>query len=717
MSLLKMQTFLNTSKRISSEILIEISASKRMDSEIFREINDPINSIWLMNSQRRRGLNAAHKSHIARLLRNTTRIQKSLQYFRRRCTILETILADIDRTALPPKSASQQENFFSECKKSREEKTKIVLELPTAEPFYRLLAAEMLENSGRHPNGRRWSFPFLMLSFVARSLGSKGYDYFRQFIAMPTKQTLLNHFGAATQTWAECLVDVAKMSSICDLFRRRYRLDDLCKPEVVIGVDAMTIEPVAFPEASAHVGDNHVFLFELLPLSCEFKPFSLHVMTQRGGNAGQAVLNRLDEIRSELTKYGFCVRCLASDGDRGYDALHREMQSRWFSKFTSKGVEKALKSIKKCENRVVSDFLHLLKNARSRMINGRVSLFGTGICPFKAADMNEKLALGAALTDNTSKGRMRDSYALQIFTLENFLRLVNSQAIHMAFYILPYALWNSVVNNAEMSCQMRREFLVTCLEIFTMYMTRMRDVDSSVVSINKNNGELIQFACSENHARRALNTLIVLLMEIERHPDDLALDRLGTHPLECRFGSIRMLCRSKHCWKRVHRAFSTVVTVNDMTTVLGRPIVVRERVNLGGVKINGETGGIYVEAHHKPIEQVYEDVAAVLSNRKEGILDTGTTVDVTSEIADFVNYIGSFVECCRQCGARDPKLYHGTQVSNTTIMARLIAFCRNSGGLDCDDMPVETDDVDYSKCILYDWQPSEIDEDDNVDEI
>ena len=185
------------------------------------------------------------------------------------------------------------------------------------------------------------------------------------------------------------------------------------------------------------------------------------------------------------------------------------------------------------------------------MLNGRVSICCTGTCPFTAACMNERLHLGLALTDHTSKGRMRDSYALQIFTLENFLNLVHSDALNMAFFILPYALWNNVINNPGMSCQMRREFLAVCLDIFAMFSSMMKDVNTSVVSINKTKNELVQFACSDNHCRRALNTLIVQLVEIGRHPDDLAMDRLGTHPLECCFGMIRLLCSNKHNWKHV----------------------------------------------------------------------------------------------------------------------------------------------------------------------
>ena len=638
-----------------------------------------------MDVPRRSVYEAALFSRISRQKRKISKLEKSVQYFRRRCAILETILGDIESSLLPPKSASQQETFFREYKQSaniEEARGK----LQSAEPFYRLIVDNMMRNSERHPNGRRWSFAFLMLSFIVRSLGNKGYEYLRSFIALPTRQTLTNTFGLMTNNWCWCLLDVRQVRTVCHLFRRRHKLVDDADVEVVIGIDAITIEPVVCEENTARVGDNHVFMFELLPLSCAFKPLCIHLMTQNNGNAGETVLARIKQLRAELERSHFRVRCVASDGDRGYDAMHRAMLKEWFSKFKNNGIEAALETVQGYGESIVSDFLHLLKTARSRMLNGRVSICCTGTCPFTAACMNERLHLGLALTDHTSKGRMRDSYALQIFTLENFLNLVHSDALNMAFFILPYALWNNVINNPGMSCQMRREFLAVCLDIFAMFSSMMKDVNTSVVSINKTKNELVQFACSDNHCRRALNTLIVQLVEIGRHPDDLAMDRLGTHPLECCFGMIRLLCSNKHNWKHVLREFSKITVLTDLAVILVKPIVIRERVNSGGIKITSQTGGIYIESCHQPIRQVYEYVTALLSNREERILDEAMMKEAQSGIAEFVHYIELFVEQCNQVDIKKPQLSHGSGVSNAMIMARIIAFCQNPEGMECEEL-------------------------------
>ena len=600
--------------------------------------------------------------------------QRSKAYYQRRCQILETIVCDLDRDLLPPRSASAQETFFQQYKQGIMDGDKMAA-VQSVEPFYESFVHEVLKNGQREPTGRRWSLPMLMLAFVLHSLGSKCYQYLRSLVVLPAKQTLYNHFGEAVDGWMESMLEISGVRNICLLFRRRHGLALTQEIEVILAVDAMAIEPVAIDDHKATVGDSSVFLFELLPLSCALKPVSIHIMPQQNGNAGAAVRERLEELQGILKGLHFVVRCIASDGDRGYEAMHRDMASQWVPQLLSTGLEEALECVRRYSMCIIGDFLHILKNARARVFNGKVSIFTTGNCAFDATDMNKILKLGNPLTDNTSKGRMRDSYALEIFTLDSFRRLVDQECEHIAFYILPYALWNDVVNNPCLSCQMRREMLAIALDIFSMWMVNMQDVDKTAVSINKNKDGLIQFACSESHVRRAMNTLVFLLLELERHPENLALDRIGTHPVECRFGTVRLLCRNKHSWGRVVNSFSKLTLVNDLACILGHPLVIRERVNSGGVKVTSSTG-IHIPRPAESIVQVYESVKVLLFSRS-GMLFESLKDEARSVVDSFVQYIVSLIEESHVSDAKPLKLYHGSSVSNVSIMARLISFCQN----------------------------------------
>ena len=503
----------------------------------------------------RKALQGRHLLDLERQLRQVT---MSRDYFQRRCEILESIINEYDPSLLPPKGPPHQERFFREYMNRT---TAGSVQITGPETFCASFIKELTENSTRHPQGRRWSLPTLLLAFVLRSLGSKAYDYLRWFVPLPCKQTLLSHFRNSMSTWSgsRCLLDTKDLPSVCRLFRKRHSLAEDEPVEVCLGIDAMSMEPVT-------VGDlvcNHVFLFELLPLSGQMKPMSIHLMPWSSGNANSDVLKRIEELVAALGVLKFPVRFIATDGDRGYDSRHNQMHLKWQNVYYKHGLEKVIEQLDQTEKLIVGDLLHLLKNARSKLLKGKVSVFGDGSFAFDASDLEQELNLGMALTDCSSKGKRRDIYVLEIFTLKNVVTLIQRRQLVMSLYIVPYAMWVSVVMNPAMSCQMRREFLSFVINLFAEMLLLLQSVDTKRVAINKNEPGKVQFAFFENHMKRVLNTLVVQLCEIQRSPDDLAMDRIGTHVLECRFGMIRLLCQYKHSWKMILRSFSKCLLFQD----------------------------------------------------------------------------------------------------------------------------------------------------------
>lgn len=139
-----------------------------------------------------------------------------------------------------------------------------------------------------------------------------------------------------------------------------------------------------------------------------------------------------------------------------------------------------------------------------------------------------------------------------------------------------------------------KRVLVVCYYLPGEMMVVIETVDSKCVSVNKYERDKVQFAFSEKHMRRALNTLVIQLHEIELNPTDLAMDRIGTHVLECTFGMIRLLCQYKHRRKMILRSFSRSLLLDDLSLILGHGIHIKERVNVGGTKITGESENIYI---------------------------------------------------------------------------------------------------------------------------
>ena len=614
-------------------------------------------------------LRARKEAHLEEQLRQVT---MSRDYFQRRCEILESIINEIDPSLVPPRGVTNQERFF---RSYNQQISSYSVPLDSPQTFCRSLLEEIMENSSREPCGRRWSLTTLMFSFVIRSLGSKAYDYIRWFVPLPCKQTLLNRFGSSLKAWSQSLLNVECVAEICKLFRRRHQLGETEIVNVGLGIDAMSMEPTMFHDSELVC--NHVFLFQLLPLSGKMKPIPIHILPQSNGNAGKDVIAQMHTLVSLLTSLYFVVRFVSTDGDRGYDHLHHQMYSKWKPLYNTKGLDKALESLDQQKDLIVGDLLHLLKNARSKLFKGKISIFGDGSCGFDASDVEQQLHLGAALTDYTSKGRMRDVYVLEIFRLENVQRLFQLGQMPMALYILPYAMWVNVVINPGMSCQQRREFLSFVINLFVEMECITACIDHQVVSINKHEKGKVQFAFSDIHLTRALNTLLVQLYEIERNPDDLAMDRIGTHVLECQFGMIRLLCHHKHSWKMILRAFSRSLILEDLSLVLGHSITIRERVNVAGTKISNQSKGIYINEPDICPRRLWEAAFAFMLQYHESLPQaTESLAQPAPDIFEFSQFISEFIDtCAHEHVPILPRLWHGSNVSNSTILARLIAFC------------------------------------------
>ena len=617
-------------------------------------------------------MSPANAGRKIKLLKDEIRsLTSSLQYYQSRCELLERIIIQINPCLLPNRKVSAQNILLSSTpaipnpQSARE---------PTLQEPPNQFLDELCYNQSRKPQGRHWSREMKRLCFVVRSLGSKAYDYLRNYLALPCKQSLLDEFRDEILRWGECLVEQGGAAHICNFFRQYSHATEEEEVEVVLSIDAMAMEPFNESKVLGGPVHNSVFFFQLLPLRCEHRTFPLHLMTRSSGSASCDVLQRTEYLCSVLQESRIIVRAIATDGDAGYNNLHEMMFSNWIGEFTRVGVDSAVELLSDYSGRVLSDFLHLLKNARSRILNCRVTMCPDGDASFDAKDLNACLNLGLALTDYSVKGKMRDIYPLELFTLENFCTLYDAGLVNMALYVLPYALWAHAIRNPDISIEMRRQFLSHVVEIFTYHLTVLEVLDPKIVSEIKKEG-VVQYFCSRRHAIRVCNTVMATLVELGRGIENLALDRLGTHATECTFGLIRLLCHNKHNWKTIHRSFAKITLLEELASELEYPIRIRGRENIGGTKITDNDDKVFVFSETLSVAALYQN-ALVLINGSQEIVEPDSSLykEIVEDIDSFVWYVKEFCEECAVRGVKFAKLWHGSSVANSSILARLISF-------------------------------------------
>ena len=403
----------------------------------------------------------------------------SKEYLFKRCQILELIIKNHCPQFLPPQGVIAQERFIAEYNKmNSEDSEEFVPEYSNPKSIHNYLIAEIQKNSKVPPNGRRWSHIMITFSTIIYMLSSKSYEYMRKILPLPHKKTIHHYFQPTLENWKLSIVNLTHIQNILKHFREKNGLSLSETVDVVLGIDAMSMENCPEEQDS-----NHAFMFLMMPLSCRYKSITIHVMPLNKGNADLIVKERIQVIINILQENYFNVLYFASDGDPGYQSMHNEAHKKWFNMYIKKGLEQAIQMING-NGWPITDFLHVLKNSRSRILKGNVSLRVDGGNIIDYQKMNDILQLGKPLTDKSTIGKMKDSYPLQIFTLENLIELLKHDAYEYALYILPYSFWCEAVRNPVILPQMRLEILEFILNIFTYFLTNVSFLEPGVKQNN-----------------------------------------------------------------------------------------------------------------------------------------------------------------------------------------------------------------------------------------
>ena len=517
----------------------------------------------------------------------------------------------------------------------------------------------------------------LKVSFIVRCLGPKSYGYLRNILALPSRQTLENHFGNIAKGWRDVLMDIDSIKIMIMLFRQMNNISEDQLIDSVIGIDAMSIEPI-FEGNNGSKNENkkqsnNVFMINLMPLEPQYKQLPIHIMTKDTGSADLNIKMRINKVIEKLKEVGVNVLYKATDGDKGYMEWHWIFFNKWWQLYHTEGACAAYEYVRTLSEIPITDPLHIGKNMRSRILNGTVSLRIDGRDDFTAHQMEEVLKLGDALTDKSPTGKMKDFYVLEIFNLKNFFELMKQKQFSMALYILPLATWFEALRNPNLTFQARLEFLEFTFQIFIEHRNWVENLAPGVTQNKKKKG--VQYYCSRSSLTRILNTLIAMIAEIKRKPKSQALDRMGTHPLECLFGQVRLLCNYKHTLERVMKNISKVLIVKSLSTELNLPLKIRNRINIGGVKITGSAlEFIYVKRPDENVQYFLQTIYIFINERVFPYISQEISEQSLIVYNDYMNWIHKTYCTWKHHGQSLEKFYKGSRVSNMTIISRLINF-------------------------------------------
>lgn len=191
--------------------------------------------------------------------------------------------------------------------------------------------------------------------------------------------------------------------------------------------------------------------------------------------------------------------------------------------------------------------------------------------------------------DKSSAGKLKNSYPIALFSVINVLKLINSDCLSDALYLLPYSFLLESIRNPIWSRTTRIKLLEISFKLFLFLFDNQSQnikILPDFVSEKDNDAEVLTFATSINIIR-IINTIIGVSFVVMNF-DEVGIERLATHLLECFFDNIRMNAIFKENYKAIILNIAKNILANQNKTKHCLKTVNRSRLTQAGVKVTIE---------------------------------------------------------------------------------------------------------------------------------
>lgn len=400
---------------------------------------------------------------------------------------------------------------------------------------------------------------------------------------------------------------------------------------------------------------KYVFAILMLPFDPKLPKQVLRIIGSESSVITNEIMETMKDMIEVLRKNEIYADFISSDGDRGFDIEHRAVFDR-YEKMLDQPFLSLVEIVGQFKLWALSDFLHLLKIACSRLKKKPIVVTiieGAIVTTKDVTIINEFLKIGEPLLDQSSAGKLKDSYPISLFTVANVGKLIECQDIEDALYILPYSLLLEALRNQIWDINTRLTMFNISFEIFSYcYINQYQDFEfpDNVKENNKQACSFLSFSTKINIIRM-LNTILGVSHTILEY-DFVSLERLATHLVECFFGNVRVNSCFKETYSDIINIIAKGILSSDFKNKLGLKTVKRTRLDNAGVKIGYIDGSVHLD---------YSE------NIVQSFLQVYKTLQMNEEVSFFI------INILNECKTHEkllPKCYMQGSRAGTSIIAR-----------------------------------------------
>jgi hypothetical protein len=435
---------------------------------------------------------------------------------------------------------------------------------------------------------RSYSEALKKAAFALHTLSPKCYRLLREFLLFPSVSTIDERFQPEKKVIRKCLKgqDMTKVSELLRDYRIRYSVPEDLKLYCTLAFDATSASQTGIKVKNKF--SENSFAFMMLPLSHIWPDLLIHSIPHASGRIDDEIRGIRDKLCEVMGANGFSSTFVATDGDTGVSGAHHQA----FSLYSHFAVGVDLTTIvshltdngtRDLTHWPISDLLHLMKNARARVVMGLLA-FTSGARTINGDSLNEVLTVGRALTDCTALDLLKDELALYTFTLHNLLKLYNHADFDGAYFLLPFVALNLAVRNPVLTNGTRLDLIQAAFHVFfSMIKNYPRTgARAGIYEAGRAGTDVKKTFWTKNMCIRACNLCVGLTWAITTTPDYLALGRIGTHSMECLFGTTRSVLRGDTRWEKFLSAEVDAMMVRRVLSDLHVETYIRRFRNVSG---------------------------------------------------------------------------------------------------------------------------------------
>lgn len=227
-----------------------------------------------------------------------------------------------------------------------------------------LFQKEIILNMFKIKYSRDYSLDSKKFSLILYVKSPRCYQLAEIIIPLPCYKTFQNTFRDDLSKYKNAILDVKNLPI---LLKEKESLYSKSEIPFVLAIDAFTT--TIFKKKEIKDNNRYCFIFQLQPFHHSVKCFIEHLKPYYKGNAAKEIDEIIQEILKIPTK--FKIYFISVDGDLHYDAFFKKQFDRLFSRYRENDLSDIFKHLFDFGPIFISDFLHILKNLRSRLLNNK----------------------------------------------------------------------------------------------------------------------------------------------------------------------------------------------------------------------------------------------------------------------------------------------------------------------------------------------------------